>query len=159
MCIANEFWRFSEVIKQKNEALRIKNLQNWVFIFLNDFSLSFFFQIYVSTFHTIQICLPTCPPCEVGCFWLFQRALKMSSHFFKWFFFVILLPNIYFYVSHDSNLFTNVSLKWSRLFLIISTCIENEFQCFKWFFFDILLPNIYFSVSHGPNLFTNVSHK
>ena len=46
-------------------------------------------------------------------------------------FFVILLPILYFYVSHDPNFFTNVSTEWSRLFLISSTCVQNDFWRFR----------------------------
>ena len=133
MCVQNDFWRFCDAIKQKIKHFRSKNLQNWVFTFLNDF------------------------------------------------FSVILLSILYFYVSHDPNCFTNVSSEWSRLFLISSTCVQNDFWRFcdvmkrkiehlrsknlqnwvftflKWIFFVILLPILYFYVSHDPNFFTNVS--
>ena len=77
-CVQNDFWRFCDAIKQKIEHLRSKNLQNWVFTFLNEFFLSFCFQFYISTCRTIQICLPTCPSSEVDYFWSFSCALKMS---------------------------------------------------------------------------------
>ena len=76
-CVQNDFWRFCDAIKQKIEHLRSKNLQNWVFTFLNEFFLSFCFQFYISTCRTIQIFLPTYPPREVDYFWYLQRAFKM----------------------------------------------------------------------------------
>ena len=53
-------------------------------------------------------------------------------------FFVILLPILYFYVTHDPNFFTNVSAKWSRFFLISSTCVQNDF----WRFCDAIKQKI-----------------
>ncbi len=76
-CVQNDFWRFCDAIKQKIEHLRSKNLQNWVFTFLNEFFLSFCFQFYISTCRTIQIFLPNYPPREVDYFWYLQRAFKI----------------------------------------------------------------------------------
>ena len=110
------------------------------------------------------------------------KPSKLSFRFCKWFFFVFLLPNLYLYMSHDTNLCTNESHKWSRLswyaqrafnmiFDVSATQLNEKlsiweakppklsFLFLKWFFLIILLPNLYLYVSHNPNLFTNVSIK
>ena len=118
-CVQNDFWHFCNAIKQKIEHLRSKNLQNWVFTFLNEF----FFCQFASNFIFLRIARSKffhqrIPPMKWMIFdifnvrskwiltflqrnstknWAFeeQKPSKLSFHFFKWFFLNNLLPISY----------------------------------------------------------------
>ena len=151
-CVQNDFWRFWDAIKQKIEHLRSKKLQNWVFTFLN-----VFFCHFASNFIFLRVARPKfvyqrIPRMKFIIFdifnvrskwfwtllqrnstknWAFegQKPPKLSFHFLKWVF-CHFASNFIFLRVARSKFFTNVSPEWSRLFLISSTCIQNDFWRF-----------------------------